>query len=489
MDTKKLRQKILDLAIHGKLVPQDPNDEPASVLLERIRAEKEKLIKEGKIKAPKKSKSAGDTSHYPKDVPYEVPEGWCWCKITDVVDKLTDGTHNSPKSYPSGAYMYVTAKNIKRDGIDVSNITYVTEDIHREIYSRCNPEKGDILYIKDGATCGISTINNLDKEFSLLSSVALIKPNRNILNTYLNLFLQSDFCYRNVRDSMKGVGITRIVLKQMELWCIPLPPIAEQKRIVAAAEQLLQITDGVEKEQTVLGKTIKEAKELVLDLAIHGKLVPQDPSDEPAIELLKSINPAFQASHNLHYEGVLPNGWTMARIESFCTTINGLWKGDKEPLINVGVIRNANFTKDFLLDYSKIEHINVEERSFVKRNLEDGDIIVEKSGGSDNFPVGRSILYRGESGKYSFSNFTMSLRIKDKSQIIPEYLYYALQNMYRRGDMRQMQTQTTGLHNLLTDVFMSAQIPIPPSSEQWRIVEAIENHFQTLDRIRDLLQN
>ena len=238
-----------------------------------------------------------------------------------------------------------------------------------------------------------------------------------------------------------------------------------------------------------MSEDIGAFKSKILDLAIHGKLVSQDSSDEPAINLLRRINPGFQPSHNLHYEGVLPNGWTMARIESFCTTINGLWKGDKEPLINVGVIRNANFTKDFLLDYSKIEHINVEERSFVKRNLEDGDIIVEKSGGSDNFPVGRSILYRGESGKYSFSNFTMSLRIKDKSQIIPEYLYYVLQNMYRRGDMRQMQTQTTGLHNLLTDVFMSAQIPIPPSSEQWRIVEAIENHFQTLDRIRDLLQN
>ena len=385
--------------------------------------------------------------------------------------------------------MYVTAKNIKRAGLDLSNITYVDKDVHREIYARCNPEKGDILYIKDGATCGISTINNLNVEFSLLSSVALIKPNKNILNTYLNLFLQSEFCYRNVRDSMKGVGITRIILKQMELWDIPLPPFAEQKRIVAAAKQLLQITDVVEDEQTMLGQTIKKTKERILDLAIHGKLVPQAPSEEPAINLLKRINPNFTPSDNLHYEGELPNGWTLASMESFCTTINGLWKGDKEPLINVGVIRNANFTKDFSLDYSKIEYINVEERSFSKRNLEDGDIIVEKSGGSDNFPVGRSILYRGESGKYSFSNFTMSLRIKDKSHIIPEYLFYALQSMYRRGDMRQMQTQTTGLHNLLTDVFMSAQIPIPPSNEQKRIVTAIESHFQTLDSVRSLLQD
>ena len=315
MDTKKLRQKILDLAIHGKLVPQDPNDEPASVLLERIRKEKEQLIKEGKIKAPKKGKSAGDTSHYPKEVPWELPEGWCWCKITDVVDKLTDGTHNSPKSYPAGAYMYVTAKNIKSGGLDLSNITYVNEEVHREIYNRCNPEKGDILYIKDGATCGISTINNLDVEFSLLSSVALIKPNKNVLNTYLNLFLQSAFCYRNVRESMKGVGITRIILKQMELWDIPLPPYAEQNRIVTAAEQLLQIAGGIEREQIELGENIEKAKARILDLTIHGKLVPQDPYDEPAIELLKRINPNFTPSDNLHYEGSLPIGWELCRLE------------------------------------------------------------------------------------------------------------------------------------------------------------------------------
>ena len=121
-----------------------------------------------------------------------------------------------------------------------------------------------------------------------------------------------------------------------------------------------------------------------------------------------------------------------------------------------------------------------------KRNLEDGDIIVEKSGGSDNFPVGRSILYRGESNKYSFSNFTMSLRIKDKSQIMPEYLFYALQQMYRRGRMKEMQTQTTGLHNLLTDVFLTQIIPIPPICEQHRIVAIVDELFRIINRIKDI---
>jgi type I restriction enzyme S subunit len=185
----------------------------------------------------------------------------------------------------------------------------------------------------------------------------------------------------------------------------------------------------------------------------------------------------------------LPNNWSIAPLNTICTTINGLWKGEKEPLINVGVIRNANFTKDFGLDYSKIEYINVEFRSFEKRNLEDGDIIVEKSGGSENFPVGRSIIFNGESRKYSFSNFTMSLRIIDKSMILPKYLYYVLQHKYRRGDMKQMQTQTTGLHNLLTEKFLSSLIPIPPVREQEMIVLVIENLFRTVDGICDLVKD
>ena len=174
-------------------------------------------------------------------------------------------------------------------------------------------------------------------------------------------------------------------------------------------------------------------------------------------------------------------------MDSICTTINGLWKGEKGPLVRVGVIRNANFTKEFTLDYSKIEYIDVELRSFEKRYLDDGDIIVEKSGGSDSFPVGRSILFCGENRKYSFSNFTMSLRIIDKCLVLPKFLYYVLQQKYRRGDMKQMQTQTTGLHNLLSDVFLSMPIPIPPKEEQQRIIDRVDNLFSIVSEL-DALQ-
>ena len=404
-------------------------------------------------------------------MPFEVPEGWVWCKITDVVDKLTDGTHNSPKSYPSGAYMYVTAKNIKRDGIDVSNITYVTEDIHREIYSRCNPEKGDILYIKDGATCGISTINNLDKEFSLLSSVALIKPNRNILNTYLNLFLQSDFCYRNVRDSMKGVGITRIVLKQMELWCIPLPPIAEQKRIVAAAEQLLQITDGVEKEQTVLGKTIKEAKELVLDLAIHGKLVPQDPSDEPAIELLKSINPAFQASHNLHYEGIVPAGWQLCQLSDLFKITMGQSPDGSSLNHKSGIEFHQGkicFTEKYLTESGIFT-------SCPTKCAEPNSLLccVRAPVGVFNITTRRICIGRG---LCSLSPLDLDVDI--------EYWFYALCSLteYYEG-------KATGstFKAISGDIIRNTVIAVPPKMEQKRICEQITRLFSVLKEVADTI--
>ena len=368
--------------------------------------------------------------------------------------------------------MYVTAKNIKRDGIDVSRITYVTEDIHREIYSRCNPEKGDIRYIKDGANCGISTINNLDKEFSLLSSVALIKPNKSILNTYLNLFLQSDFCYRNVRDSMKGVGITRIILKQMELWNIPLPPFAEQKRIVAAAEQLLQITDEVEREQTVLGKTIKKTKERILDLAIHGKLVSQDSSDEPAIELLKRINPAFQPSHNLHYEGELPKGWCFSTIgDLFQHNTGKALNGRDQAGENLRYITTSNLYWD-RFDLSEIRTMPFTDAEKEKCRATKGDLLVCEGG-----DIGRAAIW-----PYDFDVMVQNHihRLRPRANISVRFFYYIFLLYKQKGLIGGKGIAIQGLSSRDLDKMI---VPVPPVTEQHRIVTVIENLFAQMDAL------
>ena len=179
----------------------------------------------------------------------------------------------------------------------------------------------------------------------------------------------------------------------------------------------------------------------------------------------------------------MPKNWTIVSLSELCYNINGLWTGKKPPFVKIGVIRNANFTKDYKLDYSKIEYIDVEQKAFDKRHLLNGDLIVEKSGGSDKNPVGRAILYEGPDKVYSFSNFTMVLRPLDSQCISSKYLYIYLMAIYIRGDMRNMQTQTTGLHNLILDSYLSVPILLPPYAEQERIVAKVAQLFEVLNNI------
>ncbi len=268
---------------------------------------------------------------------------------------------------------------------------------------------------------------------------------------------------------------------------IALPPLQEQKRLVKELNHWFSLVDCIGYQKDNLQNTINQTKSKILDLAIHGKLVPQDPTDEPATELLKRINPnAGITSDNGHYQK-LPEGWVITSISEMCENINGLWKGKKEPFVKVGVIRNANFTKDFKLDYSKIEYIDVEERAFKKRHLLNGDLIVEKSCGSDNNPVGRAILYEGKDAIFSFSNFTMVLRIHYKDVLSYKYLYYYIMDKYQKGEMRLMQTQTTGLHNLILDKYLDIPLCLPPYQEQQRIINKIEEIFGVLDLIMENL--
>ena len=157
--------------------------------------------------------------------------------------KITDGTHHSPVNTASGDFMYVTAKNIKESGVILENISYVTTSVHNEIFARCDPEKDDVLLIKDGATTGVVTVNNINEPFSMLSSVALIKPMPQVDPWYIVYAMRSSWFYKYIRNEMTGVGITRVVLRQIETFSIPLPPLAEQKRIVARLGELLPLCE------------------------------------------------------------------------------------------------------------------------------------------------------------------------------------------------------------------------------------------------------
>ena len=189
-------------------------------------------------------------------------------KLKDVCFKITDGTHKSPPNSEQGDYPYVTAKNIKKNGLDLTNLTYISKAHHMEIYKRCNPEKGDVLYIKDGATTGIAVINNLEFEFSLLSSVALLKPSKDLETIYLTHYLNDPQVYHLIRNSMGGVAITRLTLKKIEQIKIPLPPLPLQQKFAKVVEQIEEMKEN-------LNQTKQNAKELfnsLMSKAFKGEL-------------------------------------------------------------------------------------------------------------------------------------------------------------------------------------------------------------------------
>lgn len=214
---------------------------------------------------------------------------WQDYQLKDICEKITDGTHNSPINTDLGDYMYITAKNIKEEGIDLSKITYVSSDIHEKIYARCNVEFGDVLYIKDGATTGIATINTIKEQFSLLSSVAVLKPKKNkLLAKYLVYKLNSNEVRNMMINNMSGVAITRLTLTKIKQAKMKLPTLEEQQEIVNILDKLLAKYNKIKNLEQQLEK-IELLKKAILAKAFRGELGTNNPDEESAENLLKEI--------------------------------------------------------------------------------------------------------------------------------------------------------------------------------------------------------
>ena len=195
--------------------------------------------------------------------PISNPLGWKKRVLREVCTKLNDGTHFSPESFETGEYKYITAKNIKMSGFDFSNITYVSEEVHRPIYERCNPEYGDVLYIKDGVTTGIAMVNTLEEEFTLLSSVALLKQDRRIMNGYfLTALLNNESMYTDIRNNMGGAAITRLTIAKLNAIKVILPPLDIQNQFadfVQATDKLkLQVQKSLDETQILFDSLMQQ---------------------------------------------------------------------------------------------------------------------------------------------------------------------------------------------------------------------------------------
>ena len=454
MDTKALRQKILDLAIHGKLVPQDPNDEPASVLLERIKAEKERLIKEGKIKRSKKSAKTSDTPHY-QNVPFEVPSSWVWTTIEEICSKIGSGSTPRGSNYSANGIPFFRSQNVYNDRLVYDDIKYISEEVHQKMKGT-EVLANDLLLNITGGSLGRCAVvpadfncGNVSQHVCIMRSV-LVEPE------YFHALVLSSYFAKSMKITGSGrEGLPKYSLEQM---AFPLPPLSEQQRIVMEIEKLFALIDQIEHSKVNLQTIIKQTKSKILDLAIHGKLVPQDPNDEPAIELLKRINPDFTPCDNGHYTQ-LPDGWTFCRLDqiigyeqstAYIVESTAYDDSYSTPVLTAG--------KSFIIGYTN-------EATGIYSNL---PCII-----FDDFTTDSKLV------DFPFKVKSSAMKIlKVHKDIEVDYVAMFMSITKLVGDTHK---------RYWISEYSKLEIPIPSKAEQKRIIHAIHGIFTQLDLIMESL--
>jgi len=474
MDTKKLRQKILDLAIHGKLVPQDPNDEPSSVLLERIKAEKERLIKEGKIKRTKKSAKSSDTPHY-EQVKFEVPNSWYMVPASDLflLNPKSELDDNMKVGFIpmalvedgfSGNHFYEerTWKDVKRGYCHFQN-----GDIGIAKISPCFENRKSTIFKNLPNTYGAGT-----------TELVILRPIKVYTKFYLYLF-KSDWYVKEGTKYFKGVvGQQRVHKEIFTDLHIPLPPFAEQQRIVEEIEYWFALIDQIEQDQSDLQTAIRQTKSKILDLAIHGKLVPQNPNNEPASELLKRINLKAEITCDNGHSKKLPQSWIICRLGEICKVENGYaFSSDEYKPSGTPLVRISNIVND-KIDLSSCVFVqeDVEEKFIVSK----GDLLIAMSGAT----TGKMGVY--SKNEISYLNQRVgNIKILNKDLLLPEYRNYFM--ISKMDDILKL-AYGGAQPNISAKVISNFLFPLPPISEQQRIVAKIEELFSVLDNIQNALE-
>ena len=468
MDTKKLRQKILDLAIRGKLVPQDPNDEPASVLLERIKAEKERLIKEGKIKRSKKTAKTSDTPHY-ENVPFEVPSSWVWTTLGEIsnygecnnvsVDSITDDD------------WVLELEDLEKDTAKIIQTLSISKRSIKGVRHRFN--KGDILYSK--LRTYLNKVLVAPQSGYCTTEIMPFNSYCNVSSYYLNHVLRSAYFLDYTQQCGYGVKMPRLSTTDACNGMIPLPPLAEQKRIVKEIEHWFSLIDVIESGKEDLQATIKQAKSKILDLAIHGKLVPQDPNDEPASELLKRINPKAEVTCDNGHKWKLPQSWCWAKGRQIFLPMKSTKPHNDEFLyIDIDSIDNK---RQIINKIKSIKTANAPSRA--SRYTQKGDVVF-----SMVRPYLRNIAKVSVDGCIASTGFYVCSPIDDLNS---EYCYYLMISDYVVTGLNQFMKgdNSPSINKSHIDEWL---FPLPPFPEQQRIVQKIEKLFSLLDHIKKSLE-
>jgi len=461
MNIKQLRQTILDRAIRGQLVSQDPTDEPASVLLERIRAEKEELIKEKKLKREKRE------SQPIEEVTFEIPEGWVWCRLGEIGIWGSGVTPSrNKKEYYDGNIPW-----LKTGDLNDSYIYETSELITDLAVKDCSLKKipiGSVLIAMYGAT--IAKLGLLEIEVTINQACCACTPFSGIVNKFLFYYLFSQ--KQNIKDKAEGGAQPNISKEKLINFPFPLPPLKEQHRIVQKIEQLFALVDIIEVNKKALEKLIERAKSQVLNDAVAGKLTHQDPNDEPAEELLKRIGKT--TAPDTPYEKMLPKGWAWCKLGEVCSFENGYaFNSNDYQKKGIPLIRISNI-KDGEIDISKAVYIEAEyDKRFI---IEYGDLLIAMSGAT----TGKMGVYKLDR-KALLNQRVGNIKVRNKDVCFSEFRDYFMQT--KSNEILKM-AYGGAQPNISGKMIKNLFFPLPPLKEQPRIVQKIESYFTFFDVIR-----
>ena len=517
MNGKQLKNSILQWAIQGKLVPQDPNDEPASVLLEKIRAEKARLIKEGKIKKDKKESiiyRGEDNSYYEKfadgkvvciddEIPFEIPSGWEWCRIREVSQSYIGLTY-SPSEVSSDGVIVLRSSNIQNGKISLNDIVRVKSSISEKLWVE---ENDIIICARNGSKKLVGKSAIVEEISEPMTFGAFMTICKTFLYRYVHIFLQSDLFFSQLRNVSGTTTINQLTQNNFNGFLIPIPPKREQERISNKLSDISPLVDkygGLQCKLDSLNTRINELlKKSILQEAIQGKLVPQAPNNDPASVLLQRIKKEklrlvkdgklkkkdivdsliFKGDDNKYYEQVgknliditdeipfeIPNNWIWTRIGYLFAHNNGKQLNKSN---SVGTLMEYITTSNLYWDGFRLENLKrmpFEENEIERCQAIKGDLLVCEGG-----DVGRSCIWTNNSS-IMLQNHIHKLRAY--LPLCTKYFFYIF---YMYNLFGLIGGKGIGIQGFSSKALHNTIVPLPPLKEQERIVKKIEAVFNKI---------
>ena len=474
MNTKLLKQKILDLAIRGKLTQQLKSDGTAADLLKEIC---DRTQEKTSLRAKRGNPSSQTIIPIDKsEAPFEIPANWEWVCVDAIASLITDGEHLTPRRVESfEGYYLLSARNIQDNAIHLDDVDYVDDEEYNRIAKRCNPRKDDVLISCSGSIGRVAVVKD-DNKYVMVRSAAMIRP---VLahSYYLMYALQSNCLQNQIQNYSKQTAQANLFQAAIRALQIPLPPLAEQQRIVAKIEEAFAEIDAIEKNKELLKTHIKQTRQKILDLAIHGKLVPQNKSDEPASVLLERItrdNPHYEKLTDVPFE--MPDSWKWIKLGDV-VEINPKNKLDDNlevsfipmNLIEAGYSNRHKQESRFWKDVKK---------GFT--HFAENDVALAKI--SPCFENRKSAIMKNLKNGYG-AGTTELFVFRPSNVMLPSYLLWIIKS----DDFIQAGTGNfsgvVGQQRLSREIVENYHIALPPLAEQKRIVDKIEEIFASLDEI------